>query len=117
METIRFDDAFTYAYSPRRGTPAFSLAESLTREEKNARLERLIALQRGISKQKLRERIDSVEDTIIERFSKKSPDRVMGKTYLNHIVITPGHREDIGKKIRIKINGVLGSTLQGTRIA
>jgi tRNA-2-methylthio-N6-dimethylallyladenosine synthase len=117
VETIRFDDAFTYAYSPRRGTPAFSLAESLTREEKNARLERLIMVQRNISKQKLSERIDSVEDAIIERFSKKSDDRVMGKTYLNHVIITPGTRDDIGKKIRIKINSVLGSTLQGTRIA
>ncbi len=117
VETIRFDDAFTYAYSSRRGTPAASLAESLTREEKNARLEKLIAFQRGISKQKLKERIDSVEEAIIERFSKKSPDRVMGKTYLNHVVITAGTRDDIGKRIKIKISGVLGSTLQGTRIA
>lgn len=117
VETIRFDDAFTYAYSSRRGTPAASLAESLTRGEKNARLEALIALQRGISKQKLKERIDSVEEAIIERFSKKSPDRVMGKTYLNHVVITPGTRDDIGKRMKIRISGVLGSTLQGTRIA
>lgn len=117
VETIRFDDAFTYAYSPRRGTPAASLAESLSREEKNARLETLIALQRGISKQKLKERIDSVEEAIIERLSKKSPDRVMGKTYLNHVVITPGTREDIGLRMKIRISGVLGSTLQGTRIA
>ncbi len=117
VETIRFDDAFTYAYSSRRGTPAASLAESITREEKNARLGQLITVQRGISKQKLKEQIDSVEDAIIERFSKKSPDRVMGKTYLNHVVITPGTREDIGKRMKIKISSVLGSTLQGTRIA
>ncbi len=117
VETIRFDDAFTYAYSSRRGTPAASLTESLSRAEKNARLETLIALQRGISKQKLREQIDSIEEAIIERLSKKSPDRVMGKTYLNHVVITSGTRDDIGKRMKIKISGVLGSTLQGTRIA
>ena len=117
VEGIRFDDAFTYAYSPRQGTPAFSLAEALTREEKIARLERLIALQRTISRQKLNELVNRVEDTIIERFSKKSSDRVMGRTYLNHIVVTAGSKDDFGKKISIKIDGVLGSTLQGTRIA
>jgi hypothetical protein len=41
----------------------------------------------------------------------------MGKTYLNHVVITSGTRDDIGKRMKIKISGVLGSTLQGTRIA
>ncbi len=117
VETIRFDDAFTYAYSPREGTPAFPLAETLSRDEKIARLERLIALQRGISRQKLRNRIDREEETIIEGFSKKSADSVMGRTYLNHNVVLPGSREDIGKKIRIKISGVSGATLRGTRIA
>jgi tRNA-2-methylthio-N6-dimethylallyladenosine synthase len=117
VEEIRFDDAFTYAYSPRRGTPAFSLEETLSRREKIARLEKLIALQRTISSQKLKELVNLEEDTIIERFSKKSPDRVMGRTYLNHIVVTAGSKDDIGKKIRIKIDGVLGTTLQGTRIA
>jgi tRNA-2-methylthio-N6-dimethylallyladenosine synthase len=117
VERIRFDDAFTYAYSPRRGTPAFSLEETLTRKEKIARLEELIALQRSISRQKLKELVNREEDTIIERFSKKSRDKVMGRTYQNHIVVTDGSKDDIGKKIRIKIESVRGATLQGTRIA
>lgn len=117
VRSIRFDEAFTYAYSPRRGTPAASLAESITLEEKSGRLSRLIEVQRGISKEKLHERINNIEDAIIEGLSKKSRDRVMGKTNLNHVVITPGTRDDIGKRIKIRITGVLGSTLQGTRIA
>lgn len=117
LEAVRFDDAFTYAYSPRSGTPAFSLREELTRDEKIGRLQRLIALQRSISRQRLAERISSVEDSIIERFSKKSTDRVMGRTYLNHIVITNGTSDDFGKRVQIRIDSVQGTTLQGTRIA
>ena len=117
LELIRFDDAFTYAFSPRRGTPASTLDESIPHTEKLERLKQLIVLQRSISKQKLRERIDGVEDTIIERFSRKSSDEVMGRTYLNHIVIMPGTAHDIGKKYKIRIRGVRGATLQGTRIA
>ncbi len=117
VEEIRFDDAFTYAYSKRSGTPAGSLVELIPRQEKMDRLRRLIALQRSISGWKLEERIDSIQETIIERFSKKSSARVMGRTYMNNIVVVPGTGEDIGKKLRIRINAVKGATLQGTRIA
>ena len=117
VEEIRFDDAYNYAYSPRSGTPACSLTEELSREEKIARLQRLISLQRGIARQRLDERISSIEDSIIERYSKRSSDRVMGRTYLNHIVITNGTSEDFGKRLQIRIDSVQGTTLQGTRIA
>ncbi len=117
LENIRFDDAFTYAYSPRRGTPAFSLEETITREEKLDRLKQLIALQRGISRQRLAERIDGIEETIIERLSRRSNTEVVGRTFLNQMVVIPGSEHDFGKRIKIRILGVKGATLQGTRIA
>lgn len=117
VEELRFDEAFTYAYSKRSGTPAASQEEIILREEKMDRLKQLIALQRSVSSRKLRERIDSVEETIIERISKKSDAQVMGRTYLNHVVVVPGTGDDIGKKLKIQINAVKGATLQGTRIA
>ena len=117
VASIRFDDAFTYAYSPREDTPAFPLHDTCGKDDKKFRLMELIAVQRKISSEKLFERINSVENTIIERISKKSTRSVMGKTFLNHPVIIPGSIEDIGMKITVKINGVKGSTLQGERIA
>ena len=117
VRSVKFDDAYMYAYSPREGTPAFKMNDDLSREEKISRLNRLIHLQRSISHEKLKLRINQIEVAIVENFSKKSLDRVMGRTYLNHIVILPGTEEDFGKKIKIKIDEVKGSTLQGTRIA
>ncbi len=117
VESIRFDDAYNYAYSPRSGTPAYSSMETLSREEKIERLQRLIGLQRSVSLQRLTERISSIEDSIIERYSKKSTDRVMGRSYLNHVVITDGTSEDFGKRLQIRIHSVRGTTLHGTRIA
>ena len=117
VEKIRFDDAFMYAYSPREGTSAYNLGELLTREEKTDRLKTLIALQRDISREKLRSRINHTEEIIVERISKKSADRVMGKTFLNHPVVIPGKGDDIGEKIKIKILGLRGTTLYGNRIA
>ncbi len=117
VESIRFDDAFMYAYSPRPGTVSEELAGACPAAEKKERLMELIARQRAISAEKLLQRVDSVESAIIERISKKSERSVMGKTFLNHPIVIPGSSEDIGKRVSVKVRAVSGSTLQGIRIA
>ncbi len=116
VKDIRFDDAYMYAYSPRENTPAFELEDSITRNEKIERLNKLIGIQKKISQKKLRARIDKTESMIVERISKKSDSQVMGKTFLNHPVVLPGSDQDIGKNIIIKIKSLKGATLQGIRI-
>ena len=117
VRNIRFDEAFMYAYSPRLGTKAAALEESLTRDEKLARLNGLIALQREISREKLRARIDRTERALVESISKKSAREVMGRTFLNHTVVLPGAADDIGRLVSVKITGLKGATLHGARTA
>jgi len=116
VENIQFDDAFMYAYSPREGTSSYNLQETLTKKEKTDRLQNLINLQRGISKEKLNLRVNHTEEVIVERISKRSDIEVMGKTHLNHPVILPGEPDDIGKKLVVRIEKVKGSTLYGKRV-
>jgi tRNA-2-methylthio-N6-dimethylallyladenosine synthase len=116
VRQIRFDDAFMYAYSPREGTAAYKLRENLTRGEKINRLNKLIEIQKKISREKLSARINAKEEMIAERMSKRSGKEVMGKTFLNHPVITPGISDDLGKKIQIQITELKGNTLYGKRI-
>ena len=116
VKLIEFDDAFMYSYSPREGTPAYKEKEYLSNDEKIARLNRLIHIQKNISKNKLSARIDSTAKMIVEKISKKSKYEVMGKTFLNHPVVLPGSKDDIGKNLLIKINSLKGTTLQGIRI-
>jgi tRNA-2-methylthio-N6-dimethylallyladenosine synthase len=117
VETLQFDEAYTYAYSPRSGTAAFDLPEIITPDEKRDRLAELIEVQRNISRTKLEGRIDRTEEMIIEAISKKSSRDVVGKTFLNHPVVLPGVPEDIGKIIRVRITGLKGATLYGERTA
>ena len=116
VKSIRFDEAFMYAYSPREGTSAYQLKEIITKEEKLQRLGSLIEIQRDVSRKKLSLRINSAEEMIVERLSKKLNNEVMGKTFLNHPVVTSGDSEDIGKKVKIIISSLKGSTLYGKRI-
>jgi tRNA-2-methylthio-N6-dimethylallyladenosine synthase len=113
---IRYDEAFMYAYSPREGTPAFTIKEELTRTEKIERLNELIALQRKISLEKRESRINRIELVIAEKSSRRSADEVSGKTFLNHTVVFNGSSADIGKESRVEITDVKGSTLVGKKI-
>ncbi|TAL33026.1 MAG: tRNA (N6-isopentenyl adenosine(37)-C2)-methylthiotransferase MiaB [Spirochaetes bacterium] len=117
MERIRFDEAFMYAYSPREGTAAFSLPESLTRAEKLERLRSIIDAQREISRSRLAAREGRTERVIVESISKKSADEVMGRTFLNHPMVLPGAKDDIGRVLDVVVRGLRGSTLYGERVA
>ncbi len=114
---IRYDEAFMYAYSPRAGTPAHAIKELLTRSEKIERLNELIALQRKISLEKLKSRINKKELVIAEKVSRKSENEVSGKTFLNHPVVFTGSIDDIGKESNVEIIAVNGSTLVGKKIS
>lgn len=117
VRTIQFDEAFTYKYSPREGTYAYTLSDSVPDTIKQERLDILIHTVREISQKRLMNHIHTTTDMIVERISKKSDNEVMGKTIYNHPVIIKGGKEDIGKKYTVTIVSLKGSTLYGERSA
>jgi len=117
VRRFRFDEAFMYAYSPREGTPSFAMKEEIDRARKLERLQKLIDTQRAISREKLIARIDRAEEIIVEGRSRKSPGEYRGRTYLNHPAVLPGGPADVGRKVRVIIKNVRGSTLYGERSA
>lgn len=117
VKEIKFDEAFMFSYSPREGTPAYNMKESLSRQEKSERLSELISVQREISLEKLRRRTGNKERVIAEKFSKKSGTEVAGKTFLNHPVVFRGDLNDIGRERIVYIREVRGSTLIGEKIS
>lgn len=117
VKNIRFDEAYMYAYSEREGTPAASLKETLQREEKISRLNRLIALQRGIGREKLEAQLTSHQRVIFEKESLRQRGYLFGRSFLNHPVVVPADKNHIGKSETVQITGVEGATLQGELIA
>lgn len=117
VKEIKFDEAFMFSYSPREGTPAYNLKESITAKEKSLRLSELISIQREISLEKLKKRTGSNERVMAYKFSKKSVSEVAGKTFLNHPVVFRGDINDIGRERIVHIREVRGSTLIGEKIS
>ena len=113
MEEVRFDEAFTYRYSPRQETRAAQMADHLTEEERLDRLDKIIQLQRRITLQKKREMIGQCVEVLPEALSKQSPDEWMGRTPTNHVVIFPKKNISLGQPVKVLIEACKGSTLRG----
>lgn len=116
VKTIKYDNAFMYAFSSRNGTKAATYAEQIPDTVKTDRLKNLIELHRAQAAKKMALRVGKEEQLFVERVSKKSDNEVMGKTLLDHPLIIPGDKNDLGKRIPVTISEIKGSTLYGKRI-
>ena len=113
VEEVQYDAAFLFKYSPRPGTKASKFKEFLSDEEKVARLEKLLHIQKEMTLRKNKSLVGKVEEILIEGPSKKSTEQYMGRTEDNKIVIIPRADIKINEIVQVRISGAEGHTLFG----
>ncbi len=91
VERVRFQGAFSFAYSERVGTRALAIEPAVPLEERFRRLRVLQALQDGITKQWLTSMVGQRFTVMIEGPSKSDPSRSTGRTGQNRPVHVDGH--------------------------
>jgi tRNA-2-methylthio-N6-dimethylallyladenosine synthase len=111
MEEIRFDSAFMFTYSARRGTRAAAMDDAVPEAVANARLQRIIALQRGITAEISRARVGRVEEVLIESVNPRHPGQLLGKTRTFKTAVVPGPAEWIGTVRRCTVLRSQGAAL------
>jgi len=74
LEEIRFDRVGAFAYSPEEGTPAASMPDPLSEEEKRDRLEALLELQREISFEANEALVGTRQHLLVDRRTPEDPD-------------------------------------------
>ena len=115
MEEARYMDLFSFAYSPRPGTKAAELPESLSREEKQRRLERLQNLQKDITREVTLAFLDSVQTVLVEGEAKLN-GQVSGKSDNGRTVNFKGDASLIGNLVDVKIIEVFQNSLLGEQL-
>jgi tRNA-2-methylthio-N6-dimethylallyladenosine synthase len=113
MEELAFEDAFTYKYNPREGTAAFSMGDSVPEDRKLERLDAVIRLQRRVSREKKKLKLDKVVNVLVEDVSKKSESELLARTEQDEMVVFPGNRSSIGSFTRVRLCGLSGNTFTG----
>ena len=114
MREVGYDSAFMFKYSERPGTYASKhLPDDVPEAEKIRRLNELIQLQTEISAQQNKKDEGREFDVLIEGFSKRSREQLMGRTEQNKAVVIDKGQHHIGETVRVRITGSTSATLLG----
>jgi tRNA-2-methylthio-N6-dimethylallyladenosine synthase len=111
----QFDDAYTFRYSPREGTPAVRLREQVPDDLAADRLERLIATVRQVSRQRNIGRIGAEHEVLVERPARRG-GLMLGRTRGNHLVLLELPESEIGRYRKVRLTGTTGSTFTGSML-
>jgi len=116
MRTVRFDDAYTYRYSPREGTPAtrFPAADFVPDGEAQERLQHLIETHRAIQAEINEAEVGRVEEVLVEKEA-RDPGQILGRSRRNKVVAFPASPDLVGTYLEVRLTGTTGATFVGER--
>ncbi|HEX5818843.1 MAG TPA: tRNA (N6-isopentenyl adenosine(37)-C2)-methylthiotransferase MiaB [Gemmatimonadales bacterium] len=107
-----FDDAYTFKYSVRDGTPAGRLRDHVDDEVASARLSRLVEAVRDNARRKHAGRVGEVHEILVERPAKRG-DLMLGRTRTNLSVLVPLDPGTVGEYRQVQLTGTTGMTFTG----
>jgi tRNA-2-methylthio-N6-dimethylallyladenosine synthase len=117
VREVEFDEAYTYRYSLREGTPATRLPaeDFVPDEEAAARLEELIGVSRDVQG-----RINAAEvgrqDEVLAEKAARDPGHLLGRTRRNKFVVFPSEDVSVGDYAWVELRGTTGPTFRGNLV-
>jgi len=109
VEDVDFDDAFTFKYSVREGTPAVRIKDHIAEELKAERLERLIAVVRRVARARSMALVGTAQEVLVEGPARRG-DLLQGRTRTNKVALFEGPAAWIGTYRRVRLTGTSGTT-------
>jgi len=114
MEDIRFDAAYIFKYSERKGTYAAKHYEDdVPPGKKTERIVRLVELQKRITGEKNQSLVGSTFEVLAEEVSKKDERFLTGRTDTFKATVFPKNGCGIGDMVQVRIERAKGGTLYG----
>ncbi|ADU91314.1 tRNA (N6-isopentenyl adenosine(37)-C2)-methylthiotransferase MiaB [Taylorella equigenitalis] len=113
IKDLNIDTSFSFIYSRRPGTPAADLPDDTPYEVKLDRLQRLQALVNKQAKEFSEKMLGTEQIILVEGFSKRDSNELMGRTENNRIVNFKGSENLIGQMVPVRITEVYTNSLRG----
>ena len=113
IETVGFDQSFSFIFSPRPQTPAASMKDTASYDEKLDRLQRLQAKISSNAMKISKSMVGTSQRVLVEKKSKKVKTLLAGRTENNRWVTFDGPENLIGQFIDLTITEALPNSLRG----
>jgi len=114
IERVRYHSLFTFLYSKREGTKAAELPDDTPHSVKQARFDRMLALQRKIGMEHHENLVGHTVRVLAEGKGKTAPGRLTGKTEQGVIVEFDGDESLIGSFVSVQVTQALLWAVVGT---
>jgi tRNA-2-methylthio-N6-dimethylallyladenosine synthase len=116
VDEVGYDGAFTFIFSPRRGTEAASISEGLVAHPvKVERMERLVELVQRKARERAQRFVGRTLDVLVEGPSRTDPERLRGRTRHNKVVNFSGLAAP-GELTMVHIDSATSQTLAGEEL-
>jgi tRNA-2-methylthio-N6-dimethylallyladenosine synthase len=113
VEHLQFDNAFVFRYSPRRETPAATMADQIDEATKEARNQDLLGIVNASTRRANEKLVGTRVEVLCEGPSKTNVARLMGRTRTNKVVVFEAGRDRIGEIFDVAIEHANGFSLYG----
>ncbi len=113
VEEVGYDGAFTFVYSPRRGTLAAEMEDQVPHPVKVERMERLVEAVQRRARERAQRFVGRNMEVLVEGPSRNDPTRIRGRSRHNKAVNFEGTAEP-GKMVEVEISAATSQTLTGT---
>jgi tRNA-2-methylthio-N6-dimethylallyladenosine synthase len=112
VEEVGYDGAFTFIFSPRRGTEAAALSDDVAHEAKVERMERLVEVVQRRARERAQRFVGRTLEVLVEGPSRTDPSRLRGRTRHNKVVNFGGLAAP-GDFVEVEIHEATSQTLAG----
>jgi tRNA-2-methylthio-N6-dimethylallyladenosine synthase len=113
VDRVGFDNAFVFKYSTRKDTPAAEMTDQVPEPVKEERNHDLLDLVNSWARRRGEAFVGREIEILCEGPSKTNPERLMGRTRGNKIVVFEGSERHVGQLFPVRINRSTGYTLYG----
>jgi len=112
VERVGYDSAFTFIFSPRRGTLAAEYPDQVPHDVKRARMERLVEAVQRRATERAQRFVGREMEVLVEGESRTDPDKLRGRVRHNKTANFHGTAQP-GELVQVRIESATSTTLAG----
>ena len=112
MKRVKYDGAFTFVYSKRSGTKAYSMDGHISEDIKKERIVKLVALQNEVNKKLAKKYVGKTVEVLVDEFNTEC-GYYMGRDERGKAIHFSSEKDIVGKFVNVKITNANGISIYG----